>query len=175
MGEQKGSIMRLIDKKGRLFGVINIFDAFVLAILISSALFAFKWMRSAEDPSWAKVDLSHTYCIGTMQMPSYVADLVKDGDEAINEDGAIVAKIEKVLDNKPTAVAIYTSNNGDKMYFDSENRDVTVEVKLVSYKRKGGIYACASNLPITIGTNLNLVTKKYSNPLVIRKILTSGD
>lgn len=49
--------MKFIDKKGKLFGVINVFDLFVLLMLALSIFFTYKWVRMAEDPSWAKVKL----------------------------------------------------------------------------------------------------------------------
>ncbi|MFH1190112.1 MAG: DUF4330 family protein [Candidatus Omnitrophota bacterium] len=168
--------MKFIDRKGKLLGIINVFDLFVLLILTLSIFFAYKWVRMAEDPSWVNVTLSHMRCIAVTGAPPYIADLVKEGDEAYNDDGLVVAKVEKVLSNEPSSVTVYSSKDGEKLFFESDTRNVTVQLELLSYEKKGDIYAVASGPGVSIrpGLGIALKTKKYANPFIVRKILNNG-
>ena len=134
--------MKLLDEKGRLFGIINVFDLLVLCIIVSLAFFAIKWVRTAEDPSWTRVKTFYTRCyIITNSIKPYVAELVEEGDEMLNEDGLVVARIKRILSDeltnppeshvylskdgdrisvRPNAIII-SSNDGDKFFFKSVN------------------------------------------------------
>lgn len=167
--------MEIVDKRGRLFGLINVFDLIILFMLGLSAFFVYKWVHMAEDPSWVNVKLYHTHCIAESGFPAYMIDLVKEGDEMVNEDGVVVVRIEKVLSNEPASVATYFSKDGEKLFFSSETRNVTMLLKLQSYEKKGEVYACVSGIPIKVGASFQVTTKKYSNPFIIRKILSTGE
>lgn len=176
--------MKFIDKKGKLFGVINVFDLFILLMLALSIFFTYKWVRMAEDPSWAKVKYSRTRCIAIAEPLPYIVDLVKEGDETYNDDGLVVARVEKVSIEKevrrPT-MTVYTSKEGEKLFFSSDRSSVavimTVQLNLLSYKRKGYLYAVVAdaNTPIQAGLNVTIKTKKYTILFVVREVLNTGD
>ena len=176
--------MKFIDKKGKLFGVINVFDLFVLLMLALSIFFVYKWVRIAEDPSWVKVKYSRTRCIAIAEPHPYIVDLVKEGDESYNDDGLVVARIEKVLIEKkvwqPT-MTVYTAKEGEKLFFSSDKSSVsmtmTVQLDLLSFERKGYLYAVAADgsTPIQAGLNFRMKTKKYSLHLVVREVLNTRD
>lgn len=164
--------MRVIDNKGRLFGVINIFDLFVLSIIIFIAFFAIKWTRIADDPAWMKVRLSHTRCVGLMQLPSYVAELVRKDDEARDSEGIVMARIEKIVSNEVTPVATYVSGRGEKAFVNNASiRDITVIVDLATYERKSDVYSLITNLPLKVGNDISFNAKNYFSQISIRKIL----
>ncbi len=167
--------MRLIDGKGRLFGIINIIDLVVLCLFAAAMVLAFKWVTMAEDPSWVNVKLLHTRCIAVTNIPVYMADLMQEGDEAVNDDGLVVAKIIKVISNESTPVIIYQSKDGEKMFFDPKARNITVELDLLSYHKKGDIYACISVVPIQVGANISMTVKKYSGQFSIHKVLKTQE
>ncbi|MBU0604874.1 MAG: DUF4330 domain-containing protein [Candidatus Omnitrophica bacterium] len=176
--------MKFIDKKGKLFGMINVFDLFVILMLVLSIFFVYKWIRMAEDPSWVNVKILHTRCIAVAELPPYLADLVKEGDEAYNDDGLVVARVEKVSikkeERRPGAV-VYTSKNGEKLFFSSDASVtaiiMSIQVDLLSYERKGDVYAvlAGSGTPIRVGTTVGLKTKKYLLQFSVRKIISTGD
>ncbi len=167
--------MRLIDDRGRLFGKINIFDLFVLCLFAATIVLAFKWAAMAEDPSWVNVKSLHTRCIAVAEIPVYMADLVQEGDEALNDDGLVVAKIEKVISNESNPVIVYQSKDGEKMFFNPKARNVTVEIDLLSYQKKGNIYGCISGVPIQVGAGISMTAKKYSCQFSILKVLKTQE
>ena len=165
--------MKLVDEKGRLFGVINVFDLLVLCIIVSLAFFAIKWVRTAEDPSWTRVKTLQVRCIGISIIANYKVELVTEGSEMLNEDGLVVARIEKILNNEPANLVVYSSKDGEKLFFkdSKENRKLTILVDILSYERRGEIYSCMTDLPIKVGQDFIMNTKKYSINIDLRKIL----
>jgi len=163
---------KFIDKRGRIFGIINIFDLLVIFVLISTALLAVKWTQMAKDPSWVSVDTFYINCVVTTSMPEYMVDFVKEGDEMSNEDGMVVMRIEKVLSNELLPRAVFCSKGGEKIYFyTDQTRILTLKMKISAYEKKGEIYSCLSAMTIKIGDVFNFTTKKYSTMITIKKIL----
>lgn len=176
--------MQFIDERGRLFGRVNIFDLVVILMLAAAAVFAFKWIKTAEDPSWVKVKMMNITCVGSLEMPnrnalskgipSYMADLVNAGDEAFDQEGVVVGRVGKVLSNEPVKGPVYSSKDGDKIFFDPDARELRVEISILTFERKGEVYAAATNLPLRVGSNILLNTKKYSVVVNIQDILKGG-
>jgi hypothetical protein len=178
--------MKFIDDKGRLFGVVNIFDMLVLFIILASALLAVKWARVAEDPSWMKVKICRARCIGLIQLPAYVAELVKEGDEIRDPDGLVQAKISRIIsadyDITGSTKITYASKDGEKIFLETENNDkyssniksITVLVDLAAYERKGDVYLSSTNVPFRVGDSISFMTKKYATQISVRKILSDG-
>lgn len=167
--------MEFIDKKGRFLGLVNVFDLAVISLLAVSAVFAFKWAHMADDPSFVNVKTSYTFCEAESLFPAFMADAVKAGDEMRNEDGAVVARVEKVLSNGPASTIVYSSKEGEKLFFNSEKNSITVRLKLQSYEKKGDMYSGISGTPIRPGSGFLITTKNYSNQFTVRKILSAGE
>lgn len=163
--------MAIIDKKGNVFGVINLFDLFFIIMLMASAFFAVRWIAVAEDPSWIRVKLFQTRCIVTCSVPPYVADLIKEGDELLNSEGAVVGRIDKVLGISPAAVKTYSSKDGEKIYFDSESVTAKLVLDLQSYEKGGEVYSSIAAVPIKVGGGIFVNTNKYSTQTAITKVL----
>jgi hypothetical protein len=177
--------MKIIDEKGKLFGVINVFDLFVLVLIVATAFFAIKWARIADDPSWMKVKMMHVNCIGIVEIPDerapyegvpkYIADIIKEGDTSFNTEGVPVGVIEKVISNEPVKGPVYYSKDGEKLFFNNDSREVTVRLKLLAYEKKGDIYPCITKVPLRIGDGITMKTKKYYLLVSVRKILNDRE
>jgi len=163
--------MKFIDEKGRLFGVINVFDLFVLCLIAIVAIFALKWTKIADDPPWVKVRLLHVRCIGVMQFPSFVVPLVKEGDETVDVDNVVMLRLDKILSNEAIPVATYVSESGETLFYNKDARIITAEFDVSAYEKKGDIYVSMTNEPLRIGTSLALNTKKYNVTVSVRKLL----
>ena len=163
--------MRLMDEKGRLFGAINIFDLFVLCLIALVAVFAIRWSKIADDPPWVKVRLMNVRCIGVVQVPSYIAPLVKEGDETVDIGNVVMVKLNKILSDEATPVATYVSKDGEKLFCNVDTRDITAEFDISAYEKKGDVYTSLTNEPLRVGTSVALTTEKYSVMVSLRKIL----
>ena len=191
--------MRLIDEKGRVFGAINLFDLFVLCAIIFSAVFVYKWITVARDPSWLDFEKVHVKCKAYAMVPNYVADSVKEGDYMVNPDGDAIVRVDKILSKNPypgPGPDYYISKNGDKVYLDtdvirlySENgetiytrpptsaekrhgmTEVVFNLDILGYKKKGIISSCINNIPIRLGYSFNFDTKKYAATVNILDVM----
>lgn len=87
--------MKFIDEKGRIFGIINIIDLFIILIVIIIGLGIFKFQDIRESvnifDTSEKVDIYITYNINDVRMASYegikIGDVfyVKDTNQIIGE------------------------------------------------------------------------------------------
>lgn len=165
--------MALIDDKGRLFGLINIFDLFVIGIIALVAAFSFQWAKLAEDPSWVKVETMRVKCEGVAVVPSYVFDLMKDGDSMVNEEGINIAEIKKVVKAEPMQVKLVTYSNSDEgeLLVDKDNKKVTLILEMAAFKKNTIPYLYASNGPFNVGYGFLMNTRDYVARVNIVKIL----
>lgn len=168
--------MKVIDAKGRLFGVINIIDLAVLGMIAGAGAMAYTWTTMADDPSWVKVKPQHVQCIGVFtDMPPYVAALVRPGDESRNEDGIVVARIEKVLGDAPVSSVVYEAKDGSKVTLETRTREVTVLADITAYEKNRCLYAAVTAAPLKVGSSIPVTARDYANPLNIRKILSAEE
>jgi len=178
--------MSLIDNKGRLFGVVNIFDLFVLCVLSSMIFFAFKWARIADDPEWMKIKLFSTRCVGIVRLPAYIAKLVKEGDEGKWSDGVVAARIVKIIsyekeESAYIEVPVFFSKTGEKLVMETIKKEndkyedevitLVLLVDVTCYNKKGVVYCYTTSEPLRIGTNVTSSTEDYNFTVNIRKIL----
>jgi Domain of unknown function (DUF4330) len=170
--------MKLLDEKGRLFGMINVIDLFVLMVIIYSAVFAVRWIIIAEDPSWTQVTILKAHCVAATEVPDYIADIVKVGDGITDVRGKVVGRIEKFESvGRYTPPAVYYSKNGARVVLHSRSnqRSLMVYIALLVYEKGGQLYSLIDNNPIRIGSSIFISTKNYSSNGVVRKILTQNE
>ena len=170
--------MKLLDEKGRLFGKINVIDLFVLIVIIYAAIFAARWIKIAEDPSWAQVTISRAHCTAVTEVPNYIANIAKVGDEIIDVRGKVVGYIEKIEPfSGRTPPAIYYSKNGERiaLYKHNNQRSLLVHIALDTYEKGGQLYSAIDNNPMMIGSAMLISTKHYSSNGLVLKITTQND
>lgn len=163
--------MKLVDGRWRLFGIINIFDLFVLCIIAFLIFFSFKWTMIAEDPSFIKSETVHVKCKGVMAVPNYMADSIKEGDAMLDASGNVICKIEKVLSVVPAAQIVYQSKDGEKIFSSSTQVNVTVLFDLTVYKRQNDIYFENLGSMVVRGGPITMKSEKYKVVIVITEIL----
>ncbi|MCM8790583.1 MAG: DUF4330 domain-containing protein [Candidatus Omnitrophica bacterium] len=167
----KGEDMVIIDKEGRLFGKVNIFDLFVITTLACAAILAIQWVRLSKDPSWVQLETFNVRCIGVAQLPEYTAGLVREGDKILDIEKTPVGIIEKVISVEPVPAITYVSKDGEKIFYQQDIREVTILMSLIAYKRKGETYLAASSAPLKIGNVVALYTDNVTANAAIIKIL----
>lgn len=163
--------MSIIDNKGRLFGIINLFDLVVILVLLTGVVMSLRWINASEDPSWVQVKTFKVRCMGIAQMPVFTAELVREGDRAYNYEKMPTGTIEKILSVKPSPVLTYVSDEGEKVFYDNRVKELTILAELDAYEKKGDIYLAATNGPLRVGDAVTLTTDKYALQLSVRKIL----
>jgi hypothetical protein len=164
--------MKIIDGEGRVFGKINVIDLSVILIIAACAFFSARWIMVAEDPSWVRVELSNIRCIVGLTTQKYLVNNIRKGDDILDSEGKSAGKIGKILENKPCAVKVYSSKDGEKIFFDMDNMvEVEFEVELTCYRRNRVLYASVDSMPLKIGRTLYINTENITCRTIILKIL----
>jgi hypothetical protein len=165
--------MKIVDDKGKIFGIINVFDLFVLCAMGFAAFFIFKWTVSAEDPSWVKVQTVRVKCEAIATMPSYIADLVKEGDTMRDDDGVVVARIEKILKVEPmkARISVYSAGEEENVVLDTESKKMTLLLDLLACKKKNSLHSYAAGNLLNPGFAFTFNTKGYSTVITYKKVL----
>lgn len=148
--------MKIIDKKGKLFGLINIFDLLVLMVIAMIALFIFiKFVPSDNTQIDSQVYQQMRYTIKIEEVSKFTIDGAHKGDavydyETGSDIGVIVdvydeAHMEYVIDNDNNAVAIESIDKRDLFVvveadFVETDRAYMVENTILAVGRKVLVY-----------------------------------
>jgi len=96
--------MPILDKKGRLFGKVNILDATIAVLLILAVVLYLGLLRRTvsmkEAFDRALVDMQVT-----MRVPAEMYGMIKSGDKSVNDYlgfHAIITRVEKLAGENPT-------------------------------------------------------------------------
>jgi hypothetical protein len=122
--------MKMIDQKGRIFGVINILDLFLNLLLIGALIFAgIKFTQGDEVVSGPRTQKEVTYVLYNSAEHPFVVDQIKKGDVLRNKDNN--AKIGEVVSIKkqPGKVAVTTADGRMVMSDVPEKYSVYITVK----------------------------------------------
>lgn len=117
--------MRLIDEKGKLFGLVNPIDLLVVLLIVLIAGGAVYKLKFSAAGSAAKT------VYATVRIPlviPYVADKVKVGDKIVSGTSYTDVEIVKV-EAKPSEVVTSTAVGERKLATDPWNKDLYVTVK----------------------------------------------
>ena len=166
--------MKILDRDGRLFGLINIFDLIVLLMLVTSGIFGFMWFTVAEDPSWVRIEHFYTRCLVQFYVQSYIVEYVKEGDKMVNSEGVVELSLLKIIKTEPSSTVVYASKEGEKLFFTSDTTKFTAEMDLLSYRKKGELLFAVSGNPLKCGSAFAITTDKYKTSIEIVKILTTN-
>lgn len=166
--------MKIIDKRWKVFGIINIFDLFVICMIVSLSLVYFKWTTTAEDPSFIKSETIRVRCKGIANVSGHVVDLIKEGDTMLGENGDVICRIYKVIEVKPMSQVIYKSKDGEKIFSNSDFMKVTMILDLEAYKRLNEMYFENLGCPVVGGGVVTIRTKKYTTPVTITEFLSNS-
>lgn len=158
--------MKLLDEKGRLFGLINIIDLFVLLLVVVIAAGGI-WFISRKDTTDTGPTETYFVTIKCAGLDEEVADYIHIGDRlyysgsftdvAVTEVNIEPAKIDVVRDDGTIAVATHP-----------ELKDIYVTVKVNS--RPGDPMLWIGQLHANVGKELVLKTQYIEVPGVITKV-----
>ncbi|MGI6123640.1 MAG: DUF4330 domain-containing protein [Acetivibrionales bacterium] len=123
--------MKVIDKKGRIFGKINIFDLIVLlTLLIAIGAVSYKVVTDKIKASGTAPTTTYIVTVKSFAMPpSYTEALKKDDRVYFDNDGFVNAKIIDVRE-EPAMITVQTAD-GNLIETQSPNLvDVTIDLEV---------------------------------------------
>jgi len=151
---------KLIDSRGRLFGVLSIIDLIVLLVVICLGIGLYMRYFVIENTSASAVQTQKvTYVLEVNGVRLTSVDVLREGDNVYaREDDGYIGKISKV-DYAPARV-VSTKADGTYVVASNENRyDVRITIEADGRVTGGRYYA---NKTREINTNLTMdIYTKY--------------
>lgn len=149
--------MRLIDGKGKIFGLINIFDflfiALILALLFTSSIFYYNrykdkrgHLKKIEKTSYRHI---YKYVKAKSYLISEVADRVKKGESFFDSKGNIIWEVVDIVSNNPACLGTMTV----------EDNNVQSEL-VVDKKQSYYLKVFDSNRNISLGHSMDILKGK---------------
>lgn len=136
--------MKIIDKKGRLFGFINILDLIVLVLIVGlGASFAFK---TATNENVTLLGASQTFYITFRieRVRDFSVNAVNTGDIIYEQHAQVLGKTVNVWTEEPHEVVAL--NDGTAEYFPMEGKyDLFITVEATGTVNSGGFYVNGNN------------------------------
>ena len=150
--------MKLIDKKGKLFGLVNAIDAVIALVIIviaAGAVYKFAFM---DKTSTVTPMVPVNYTVEIKQVRDFVMDNVKEGDTFYDaaSGGAIgkITKIEYSPAKEPMGLL-----DGTMIMAEVENRyDVLFTVEAEA-STSGDVYFVNRSYELVIGSSREFATK----------------
>ena len=87
---------KIIDERGRLFGLISFIDVIVLAVVIVIAVAVFTKFNAKESPVTTTSTVNVTYTIKVPMIRQKTVNLIRPGDKLYNESGIYIGTITGV-------------------------------------------------------------------------------
>jgi|GEM_PF-2250346 len=153
----------LIDDRGRLFGRVSVVDIIVLLLIV--AVGAFAWGRFSGDQAQTK-DYRMVLFIDRTRIPQVTEANV--GDAVRDERGAVLGKIEDVVESESRIDAVDDSGNVNPEGRSTVFKDVTITIKGQAQVSGNGDITVGGS-PMRAGLPLVLVGPGYSPKTVIIK------
>jgi len=151
--------MKIIDRKGRLFGSINIIDLSVLIFLVLLIPMASYWFKLSKNPKEV-TEKKAGYCRVEARfdnIPHEVAQSIREGDYEKNRNGVVCREVMAVVRDEKTASA------------NPNNRDVVLLMKVLYFKFDDG-YMMNGGVELLVGSQIYFRTERYVLKGVITKV-----
>jgi hypothetical protein len=131
---------KLIDEKGRLFGIISVVDIIALVAVIILGLVVFARLSGQSNPLITVNTIPVTYTVRLQMVRYTVAELVRPGDSLFNETGTYIGTIVDVSVTE-TAIAEWIIDGTFLVAGAQDRYDVTLTVEVQCTYSNGRYYA----------------------------------
>jgi hypothetical protein len=134
------NMKRIIDERGRLFGVISIIDVIVLVAVIILGFAVFARIDDQSNPLSTVNTVPVTYTVRFPAVRYTVAELIQPGDSLYNDSGIFIGTVRNV--HAEDAEVIESILDGTFVIAGAQERyDVTLTVEVQSTYSNGRYYA----------------------------------
>lgn len=157
--------MKVIDKKGRLFGKVNVIDFIVfIVILCFIPMLIFSYRMLTEKPVRYEKLLYLT--LKFEKVIPEIAPVIKEGDIAIDNADNDIGEITEILSSAPSKVYVIPSVSKDISTKHPDETDIFVKARILTEQRSKHRYYY-NNKPVKVGLNIAFETKLYRLPALI--------
>jgi len=173
--------LSIIDKKGMLFGKINIIDLslilLVAALIIPAVIFGYKAMVAKQHAQsvlqtapvqrkWVTIEIK------SMGVWPGIAEIIKEGDVENDDLGKKIGVLAGITSSVPSeAIALSSDATHFIAVKNAAKKDMTIMLKLYMEDRGGVLYYKGG--PVKMGNVVTFSTRTYDVPgMVVRMDLT---
>jgi hypothetical protein len=153
--------MRIINEKGKLFGIINIIDfsvLFVLIFLIPAFYFSYMVVIKKKPKQAWDVISAEINCEFIKIIPEIVRS-ISVGDKEVGEDGNVIGEIISLGDVKPYTHEVEVGLQEKIVKTDLALKRLAVKLRLNAEMRRDGLYY--NNDSLALDSVFEFKTKKY--------------
>ena len=152
--------MKLVDRKGRVFGRMNIIDIIVIAVIVllaAGAVYKFKFMDKTSN-TVAMQDV--TYTVRIEQVRDFIYDNIEIGDEIFDKaSGNSIGKISGI--EKEQSTDIIPLSDGTVVRGPVENRiNIILTIDAKAVKNDSGVFVNRS-YELLRGSKRLFITKYF--------------
>ena len=150
--------MKIIDEKGRVFGLINIIDLVVIILVVSLVPLMFN-LGEAIFKKKALEEEQLSVKIKFLGIDPDFVDVIKNGDIEKDFSGKKIGEIAEVVSTVPSKEWVVVDNKTLAAIDNPVKRDVIVKAKILCIKKGGAPYYKAAQAKI--GSNIIFSTDTY--------------
>ena len=165
--------MKIVDRKGKLFGLINIIDLTVLIFLVSiiAVIMVFGYLTlinggSIQAKKWVAVQIKF------LGIYPEISGIISAGDVEKNPSGKTAAKLTSIVSINPSKAWVMVDNKTLSAIDDPVKKDIIVNVEVLCTETGGTFYYKAN--PLRIGNNVIFSTDLYTVSGVIIGVKRDG-
>ena len=169
--------MKLVDDKGKLFGVANIFDLVVvlsiLAIIVAGALIYMSRTGSGPSPlpGVNKVEIVQTYLV--REAPKGVSEHIKEGDRV--KDAETKVDLGEVVAITKDAATVATPNSDGELVAARSPVDEDIQITVRGEGRSGSAMIAIGGTILEAGEKYTLKTRLSSSKALLIGLSVDGD
>ncbi len=161
--------MKLMDKKGRLFGIVSIMDLLIIIVVIAIGFVGYtKFIKEPSGNSGAQSNKKEIYIVAeAYRQDANVVASIKEGDELVSKNKYQEGKIEyvEIRDND------YVATDKDGNLIAAKNPlEKTIEVGITCQANVSGPYIDSGNQEIKVGLGYYIKTSKGEIHGVVKEI-----
>ncbi|MDD5136746.1 MAG: DUF4330 family protein [Candidatus Omnitrophica bacterium] len=153
---------KIIDQKGRLFGLINVIDLSVILILVSFVPLIFIGYKivsmgeKTEDKEWVSVKIK------LVETEPEFSSIISAGDVEKDPLGKTIGRLTAIANVKPSKVWVTVDNKMLTTIDHPVKKDIVVNADILCLKKEGTLYYKA--IPVKVGNAITFTTDLYNLP-----------
>lgn len=163
---------KIIDQKGRLFGLINVIDLSIImlmlffAVLIFVGYFAINRPANVAESKWITVEIKLT------EVEPELVEVINKGDLEQDSYMRTIGKLAAISSVKASKVWVIVDNQRLSTIDHPTKKDIIVDAEIFCTKKEGIWYYKSE--PVKINNKITFATKLYNLPGLVIKMVTGG-
>lgn len=163
--------MKLIDEKGKLFGIINAMDFFVIVLVIAIGAGTYYKFGIMDKTSATAATVPIEYTFEVKKVRDYMFNNVKEGDEIFDKtSGNSIGKIVEITSSPAKEVSSFADGTGINAEV-QDRYDVVFKIEAAGTITSDG-YFVNKTYELVAGSKKKIMTKYFEGEGSVKDILT---